>query len=111
MESDFDFSQDFSYNLTNVKKFEEMISSRKSFFFDVEEFEDLIEYYNSKNNFKRSLEVSKHALSQHPNSGSLLITVAQLQLSIHKPNVALKYLQLAEKFEPFNEELFYTKAS
>ena len=111
MENDNEFTSEEHSNLTTVRKFEDMLSQSKSFFFDVDEFEILLEHYNSKNNYSKSLDVANYALQQHPHSASLLVSVAQLHLSIHKPQAALKFLQQAEAFEPFNIELFYTKAS
>lgn len=111
MDSEYEFTSDNPSNLTSVKRFEDMLLQQKSLFFDVSEFEDIIDYYNSKNNLSRSLEAAKYGLEQHPASASLLVSCAQLYVSIHKPQEALRYLQLAESFEPFNIELFYTKAS
>ena len=111
MDSEYEFSPEESSNLIVVERFEEMLSEKKSFFFDVDEFEDLLNYYNSKNNVNRALAVVKHAMQLHPDSATILVSCAQLYVAIHKPQEALRYLNLAETFEPFNIELFYTKAS
>ena len=54
MENEFDFSFEDGMDITaTVEKFESMLSERKNLFFDVEEFENLLEFYNSKSNFKK----------------------------------------------------------
>lgn len=111
MDSEYEFSPEESSNFIVVERFEEMLSGKKTAFFDVDEFEDLLNHYNSKNNFSRSEQVVKYAMQLHPNSATILVNCAQLYVSIHKPQEALRYLNLAEKFEPFNIDLFYTKAS
>ncbi len=92
-------------------RFENMLKEKKTLFFDVDELEHLIDYYNSRNETAKAIDVVGYALEIHPNSGTLLVNCAQLYLSIHKPQEALRYLNLAESFEPFNHELFYTKGS
>ena len=111
MENEYGFSFEDGMDITaTVQRFESMLNEKTNLFFDVEEFENLLEFYNSKSNFKKSLNVAKSALEQHPSSASLLVSVAQLYASIHKPQEALKFLQRSEAIEPFNFDLFYTKA-
>ncbi len=74
----------------SVQRFEEMLSTQQSFYFDVDEFEDIVNYYIDKNNPKQALKVLEFALDQHPMSGGLLICKAQVYISLHKPNQALK---------------------
>ena len=47
-----------------VDRFEEMIQNDKQYFFDSEEFEDIIDYYIDKNNPKKSLQVIEYAIGQ-----------------------------------------------
>ena len=110
MENENDFASERNNNDLAVQRFEDMLRNHKSLFFDVDEFEDLLDFYNSKSNYIKALEVAKLALEQHPKSSNLLTAIAQLYLSIHKPQEALKYLNLAESYEPFNFDLIYTKA-
>mgnify|MGYP000515967505 CR=1 FL=1 len=50
MEEENDFSYDDGIDITlTVQRFEKMLSQKTSLFFDVDEFENLLEYYNSKN--------------------------------------------------------------
>ncbi len=97
--------------LAIVKRYEDMLMSKRSYFFDVDEFEEIIQHYNEKNESAKVLDVIEYAFELHPNNASLLVHCAQLYLSIHKPQEALRYLNMAESFEPFNIDLFYTKGN
>lgn len=111
MENDFGATPEQSPELAIVKKFEDMLSAKTALFFDVDEFEDLIDYYHSKNEAVKAIQVCDYALTQHPKTASLLVSCAQIYVSVHKPQEALKYLNLAESLEPFDIDLYYTKAS
>lgn len=111
MNSDFSFQPENPSEDGNVKRFEEMIRSKKDLFFDVDEFEDLVQHYSAINDTAKALKVLEYGLSQHPQSAALMLSCAQLYLSVHKPQDALKHLRKAESFEPFNIDLFYTKAT
>ena len=110
MENENDFSFENGMDITpTVERFESMLTNKTNLFFDVDEFENLLEFYNSKSNFKKSIIVAKSALNQHPLSATLLVAIAQLYSTIHKPQEALQFLNKAEAIEPFNFDLFYTK--
>ena len=111
MDNSFESASEDSTSLIIVKRFETMLKQESSLFFDVEEFEELLNYYSSQNNYTKAMEVANHALAQHPKSACLLLGCAQIHVSIHKPQEALRYLQLAECYEPFNGDLAFTKAS
>lgn len=111
MENDAQLPFDESKEKALARRFESMLREKESFFFDVDELEHLIDYYNSKNETVKAMDVVKYALKLHPNSASLLVSCAQLYVAIHKPQEALRYLNSAETFEPFNRDLYYTKGS
>src|SRR5690606_29760966 len=95
----------------SVQRFEEMLSKNESFYLDVDEFEELVDYYLDKNDPKLALKVLEFALEQHPMTSSLMVNKAQVFVSMHKPNQALKLLNQAEAIEPYNIDLYQTKAS
>ena len=106
MENEFGATPEQSPDLAVVKRFEDMLSAKTALFFDVDEFEDLIEYYNSKNETAKAIKVCDFALQQHPKTASLLVSCAQLYVSIHKPQEALRYLNLAESLDPFDIDCY-----
>jgi len=111
MESEFNFNSDYSSEYGVVKKFEEMLFSKKTIFFDVDEFEDILNYYSEENETEKALKAVRYALDLHPKSASLLLSCAQLYVSIHKPQEALRFLNQAEEIAPYDIDLYYTKAT
>ena len=86
-----------------------MISESKSYFFDVDEFEDIVQYYSEKMMVKCkywSIIYIKFKLCP-------LFWLVVLNLCFHTQNhkEALKYLNKAEAIGPYNIDLFYTKGT
>ena len=94
-----------------VKRFEEMINSSGQAYFDVEEFEDIIDFYFFKNNINKAYKAIDYASEQHPNSVVFMLRKAQLYASANKSEKALDLLRKVEVIDPFNSELFMTKGA
>jgi tetratricopeptide (TPR) repeat protein len=100
--------QDYSESLN---RFEQMLKKNEHYFFDVEEFEILIDHYLEKIDTNKAKKVVDISLQQHPSSSTLKLKKAQFFAATHKPNKALEILQVIELLEPFNVEIFSIKAS
>jgi tetratricopeptide (TPR) repeat protein len=92
-----------------VRRYEEMISNNTRYYFDVDEFEEIIDHYLNLAKFNRALKAVQHATIQHPSS-----TVIQLKKSVilnekAQPREALRILKTIEKIELSNPEVFFTK--
>ncbi|MBK6752904.1 MAG: hypothetical protein IPG69_04795 [Flavobacteriales bacterium] len=61
-----------------VQRFEDMLSRNDHYFFDVEEFELIIEHYLDNNDLKKARQVLDYARQQHPGSVDLLFCEAQV---------------------------------
>ncbi|GAB4252398.1 MAG: hypothetical protein Kow0079_07140 [Vicingaceae bacterium] len=96
--------------LNLVHRFEEMLQDKRIKFFDVDQIEDLFEYYLSKDNRDNLNILIQIGLTQHPNSVEILIKKAQLQFFKNKINDALKTLETCENIEPNNAEVMVFKA-
>ena len=94
----------------SVKRFEEMQKKSATYFFDVEEFENIIDYYLDHNNIKKADQVVVYAQSVHPGSVILMLKSAQVNGSNGKLIKALEILKQIEAVEPFNPEVYLTKA-
>lgn len=94
-----------------VEKFENMLETKKNWFFDVDDFELLIDYYLDRGNFNKAKIALKFAQDQHPTSSCIKLRQAQLLLAQGKLNTALTLLDEVELLEPYNEELVVLKAS
>lgn len=94
-----------------VDKFEEKLKKRQAFFFDVEEYETLIDYYVENDDVKKAELILKNAIEQHPDSFSLLLKKAQVFVYSDQPEKALKLLNKLEKIEPENSDVFFAKGA
>ena len=91
-----------------IKRFEEMLRKKEHYFFDIEDFEDIIDYYFERNNIKKIKQILKYAIKQHPSSTSLIIKKAQLLSLTNKPEKAIKTLSEIEILEPNNFDIYIT---
>lgn len=93
-----------------VNRFLEMQSSDKEYFFDVNQFEDLFDYFLENGEWDDAESVIRMARKQHPFANSINIREAHLNVAFGKINNALSILNKAEKIEPFNEDILLLKA-
>lgn len=75
-----------------LRRFEEMVDRQASYFFDVEDFEDIIDYYLDVRNFKKAGEAADVADRQHPGSSEIRIKRVHIFLESGKPAQALDLL-------------------
>lgn len=107
-----EYSSNF-YNEPNpvlIEKFEGMLKSRNSYFFDVEELEILIDFYLEKGIYHKARKAVNHGLELFPQSPSLMLKQAQTLLLGKKPKKAMKILNFLEAAEPLNTEMLLFKA-
>lgn len=93
-----------------VERYEAMLHRNDHYFFDVEEFEVIIEHYLENNELRKAKEVLDYARVQHPGSLDLLFSEAHVMMSMGKLNRALEVLDIIGRMEPFNEEVHLHKA-
>jgi tetratricopeptide (TPR) repeat protein len=75
-----------------AKRFEQMLKDDQHYFFDLDEFEELIDYYLFNNEMRKSESCIRLALEQYPGETGLLLKKAQYLISIDKNKKALKIL-------------------
>ena len=93
-----------------VSRFEALLKSGEGHFFDVEEFEAIIDYYLDIQQTSLTRSAIEWAKEQHPGSNSFKIREARLLTQEAKYNQALKILDSLDMLEKGNEELYYAKA-
>ena len=88
-----------------------MLSSGDLLFFDVDEFEDLIDYYSIRNKVDNAFLAINMAKSQHPSSNTFMLKEAELLAFSNKPFEALKTIEKLELIEGPTADITLTKAS
>jgi tetratricopeptide (TPR) repeat protein len=94
-----------------VQKFERMTRNNESYFFDVIEFESIIDYYIESNNSAKAFEAAALATRQHPNSVSIQLRKARVLLDKGRAVETLKILKRLENIEPGNHEIYIAKGT
>ncbi len=94
-----------------MARLEKMLEGDGYSFFDVEEFEDLIEFQFFFGDLERAEKTIALALEQHPSTMSLLVKQAQLLLWTDKGENALNLLSTVEAIDPRNADIFRTRGA
>ncbi|TDP60975.1 tetratricopeptide repeat protein [Flavobacterium dankookense] len=98
------------YNLS-LSKFESMLKTNKVFFFDSEEFEEIILHYLDIGKANLAKKALKLGLDQHPKSTGLKLVQVEMLVYDDKLDQAEKLLNELYAIEPTNEEIFIQKAN
>jgi tetratricopeptide (TPR) repeat protein len=94
-----------------VQKFERMRKNNENYFFDVIEFETIIDYYIESNNSLKAFEAATLASEQHPHSVSIQLRKARVLLDKGRAVEALRILKKLESIEPGNHEVYIAKGT
>ena len=94
-----------------VLKFERMLSNRENFFFDVEEFEIIIDYYMETENIEAMENALQYASEIFPRAIPVLLRKAQYYAIENQSERALNLLSEIETIEPENKDLHYIKGT
>lgn len=95
----------------SLSKFESMLKTNKVFFFDSEEFEDIILHYLDSGKINLAKKALKLGLEQHPRSTGLKLVQVEILVFDDKLEQAEKLLNELYAIEPTNEEIFIQKAN
>lgn len=103
-------NEEEDYNLS-LSKFESMLKTNKVFFFDSEEFEEIILHYLDMGKASLAKKALKLALEQHPRSTGLKLVQVEMLVYDDKLDQAEKLLNELYAIEPTNEEIYIQKAN
>ncbi|MBC8884433.1 tetratricopeptide repeat protein [Flavobacterium piscinae] len=98
------------YNVS-LSRFESMLKTNKVFFFDSEEFEEIILHYLDMGKASLAKKALKLALEQHPRSTGLKLVQIEMLIYDDKLDAAEKMLNELYAIEPHNEEIYIQKAN
>jgi tetratricopeptide (TPR) repeat protein len=94
-----------------VERFERMKKNNENYFFDVSEFEAIIDFYFDTNNPSKAYDAADAAVHQHPNSVSIQLRQARVLLDRGRAVETLRILKKLESIEPGNFEIYLTKGT
>jgi tetratricopeptide (TPR) repeat protein len=73
-----------------IERCEKMLKNRKQYYFDVHEFENLIDHYIDSHNLQKADKVTNIARRQHPSCIEIEFRKAKLLIEQQKYKAALK---------------------
>jgi tetratricopeptide (TPR) repeat protein len=106
---DWDNFQEEDEALEAVKRYRDMVARNIRVFFDLCEYESIIDYFVEQFNFKEALTAVKYALDQHPYASSVKLKHVQLLIETGKPAKALGMIRELQEMDGSNYELHLAK--
>jgi len=94
-----------------IRRYEEMVMKKIRYFFDVHEFENIIDYYIECNKYQEAITASAFSIEQHPTALSLQLKKAQILIERGQPVESLKLLNDVSRVENQNYEVFLLKGN
>ena len=94
-----------------VLRFEEMLKDNKTYYFDVEEFEFIIDYYMESENIENMRKALRYASKIFPNATPVKLRKAQYYAIENESEKALRLLTEIETLEPENSDLHYIRGT
>ena len=88
-----------------VRRYKKMLSEEQMGFFDVSDFEHIVDHYIDKNQLTNALQACEIAISQHPHSLMVKIKKAQVLIGQLKTDRALDLLKMLVEIESTNPEV------
>lgn len=104
-----DRDQHYAEDLVN--RYEKMLADDESYYFDIEEFEEIVDYYCDNNKFGQALDAIGYAYTLFPENTALMLRESQILAGMGRLTKALNRLKTLEKFEPQNQEVILTMGS
>ena len=95
--------------LDTVRRFERMVAQHASIFFDLEDFENIIDHYVTNAEFDKALQACEAALGQYPFSTELLIDRAQVTAMRGDYTEAERQIDHVADLDPTNADVAVTR--
>jgi len=91
-----------------IRKFENMLANNESVFFDLADFEFIIDHYTTNFNYTKAIEACNTAINQYPFSTDLQIDKSQILAMAGDFAEALEIIKKLELSEPENADVLMT---
>ena len=109
MFGDWENYHDEEETLDVLKRYQEMLIHRRRSFFDLNEYECLIDYFIEQFNFRDAISAVNLAIKQYPYASSMKLKYVRLLIETGKPAKALSIIKGMGNSESSNYELFLAK--
>lgn len=97
--------------LESINRFEEMLNANSISFFDVYEFENIIDYYLDQHNIPNAKTAIEFGLKQHPKATTIKLRLAHVYIQNGKPSKGLHFLREIEPIESSNGDFYLLKGT
>ena len=94
-----------------VRRFEDHLKKKNTEFFDLDAYEQIIDYYLLRAKYNKALQAVNQAIGQYPFSTELLTVKADILVNLEEYEQALDLLEKAKAFQPNDWEIFLTTGS
>ncbi len=94
-----------------ITKFESMLKTDDVYFFDSEDFEDIIHHYLNNGKISLAKKAIKIGLQQHPNSIEIKLLHVEVLVFENKVEIAERLLDELQIVDNFNEEIYIQRAN
>ena len=99
------------HNNFSLSRFESMLKTNSVYFFDSEEFEEIIQHYLENGKIALAKKATKMGLEQHPTSTTLKLFMVEMFIFENELDTAEDLLDELYQLEKSNEEIFIQKAN
>lgn len=99
------------HNNFSLSRFESMLKTNNVYFFDSEEFEEIIQHYLENGKIALAKKATKLGLEQHPTSTNLKLFQVEMYIFENQLDVAEELLDELYVLEKSNEEIYIQKAN
>lgn len=94
-----------------ISRYERMLKLKEEWFFDVEEFEAISDYYYERGKVSKALYAIEMGAAQHPSCSNFMVRKAQYFTAVDKLKLAQKELDKLESVEPDSYDLMMSRAA
>ena len=94
-----------------IAKFEFMLKTDDIYFFDAEDFEDIIHHYLNKGKVSLAKKAIRIGLQQHPDAIELKLLEVEVMVFENRLEAAEKILDRLQLIDPHNEEIYIQRAN
>jgi Tetratricopeptide repeat. len=94
-----------------IRRFEDMMEKKARYFFDVYEFEEIINFYIETNNFSKAVAAAEYGYRMYPESTIIQLKIAHLLIDRGKAAESIGILEKIEQIEQSNYEVYILKGS